>query len=152
MPEGAIEQTRVFQFDEVHVCLPDIPIKFTHSLEQYREWMSLCGYDERRKTYHDATTTMVEGVEQACFFVWMDGALEEGTVNEAGLLAHEAVHVAKNYLEIIGEVEPTEELLAYVVQSVFIYLFKKHMDYKEGGVEEYDDDIPEDMDGAHLER
>lgn len=43
---------------------------------------------------------------------------------EAGLLAHEAYHVARAFFESIGEYAPGEEIEAYMVQCVFQGLFK----------------------------
>lgn len=49
---------------------------------------------------------------------------------EAALLVHEAYHVATSHMDYLGEDEPGEEVMAYLVQTVSNGLFVAHARWK----------------------
>lgn len=76
-----------------------------------------CGvHIEPKKT--DGWATFLESDDGPAFAIvcvkWYDDAAQR-----AALLAHECVHVAKRWGEMMGD-EPSEEWLAYAVQSAFL--------------------------------
>lgn len=56
--------------------------------------------------------------------------LEYGASTDAALLAHEAVHVAADYLQSLGMEDVDEEVMAYTVQAVSEYLIEEHFKWK----------------------
>lgn len=64
------------------------------------------------------------------FIVWMTPNLEMSAAMDAGILAHEATHIAQDYLDSIGEDKPSPEFEAYIVGFVTQELVQKHFKWK----------------------
>ncbi len=60
-------------------------------------------------------------------FVLMEAVEGTSLSDQLSLLAHEAVHIAYRYMECIGEEEPGEETMAYVVEAVVSILAEQHI-------------------------
>lgn len=118
-------------------ALPELEIRLVHSEKKARkairrlegreyeeDWKSLVG--------RQATTSFlrVPGSEETIYLVWMTPCTDYDAAVDASLLAHEAVHVARHYLKSFGEESPGEELLAYVVQDISLYLIERHFKWK----------------------
>lgn len=120
-------------FDEVS-AMPPLLVRITHSKKKLRKWYREFGEDpeclEESFAKSDAiANTLVNGGE-CVHIVYMNDSLENSAEADAGLLAHEAVHIAQEYFNHIGEYVPSDELRAYVVQGVTTYLVGKHFDWK----------------------
>lgn len=68
----------------------------------------------------NATTHFFDNPEgKTCAIVSLgDGWKQSGSIEVAGLLVHEAVHIWQQYCQDIGERHPGEEQEAYAVQSI----------------------------------
>lgn len=122
------------RFDEIGV-MPPLSLLLTHSRKKYLRAVSELGGSQAES---GALIDRADGVTD-CF--WSDdGSLlclvylspDPGRTDaqDAGLIAHEAVHVAQGYLEWIGEDEPGAELEAYVTQYAAQRLGERHWHWK----------------------
>ena len=80
----------------------------------------------------DATTSPLQNTEtgETVYLVWMTPCMEYEASVDASLLAHEAVHVAADYLQSLGMEDVDEEFMAYTVQAVSEYLIEEHFKWK----------------------
>lgn len=118
-------------------ALPELCIRLVHSEKKARKAMrKLEGreYEDDWKslTCRQATTSYLRapGSDETIYLVWMTPCTDYDAAVDASLLAHEAVHVARHYLKSFGEDDPGEELLAYVVQDISLYLIERHFKWK----------------------
>lgn len=122
------------KFTGLYMNMPLIEIRFTHSLKRARRVIKkMCGSaDSWQAIASNARTSCLTHPQDgtAVYLVWMDDDLERPASADAALLAHEAVHVAIDYLKCIGEDEPGEELRAYTVQTITQYLCERHFAWK----------------------
>lgn len=122
------------RFDVVEPILPELHIRLTHSFKKYRkvvrkhdpEWDAPA---ERA----DAETTFID--DEGAILVYMKPSIDHTAAQDAALLAHEAVHAALFYLSMIGEEEPGEEEIAYMVENVTQYLVAEHFKWKKRKIE-----------------
>ena len=63
--------------------------------------------------------------------VLFEGGIEREYWEDMGMLAHEATHVMLAAFGMIGETEPAEEEMCYVVQAVTTILCEAHFSWKE---------------------
>lgn len=75
------------------------------------------GVDFKPWSAQGVTTTLENGKKTACI-VCVTGV--DGAGRRAALLAHECVHVAKSWADAMGDESPSEEWLAYAVQSAYL--------------------------------
>lgn len=121
------------QFKEVPV-MPPVLIKFTHDVSEYTRWLAMFGAkadiaDISNSQAQESCAVSDEG--EVVFLVWMTPCLDYDAADDAGLLTHEAVHIADDYFEHqIDEDQPSAEVRAYVTQYVAKYLIKKHFKWK----------------------
>lgn len=78
----------------------------------------------------------IDGCDMSVVLIDMD-VIENDVplANRLSALAHEAVHVAYNYFEMMGEEEPAEEEMAYAVQFITDGLFGVHLDWLDKRIE-----------------
>lgn len=122
-------------FGSIPGVLPEITLKLTHSKKKARRIIrKMCGSSEEWDTLCDcdATTSPLQNAEtgETVYLVWMTPCLEYGASTDAALLAHEAVHVAADYLQSLGMEDVDEEVMAYTVQAVSEYLIEEHFKWK----------------------
>ena len=66
----------------------------------------------------DATTHILNGKSGALCAIVALRADKQAAVEIAGLLVHEAVHVAQHYFDWYGETQPAKEQQAYCIQGI----------------------------------
>lgn len=121
--------------DDLGIDLPKIPVKITHSRKKSRGIIKkFCGSSSSFDAMPpcEAITSVLERNDggDTIYLVTMTDCLDYSASTDAAILAHEAVHVAIDYLGRIGEDDPSEELMAYTVQTVTRYLLEKHFAWK----------------------
>ena len=118
------------KFEAVEV-MPPVKLRFTHSIEKYGTWLAKFGATADVGGSQAQETCMVSDDGEVMFFVWMTPCLDYDAADDAGLLTHEAVHIADDYFKHqIEEDNPSDELKAYVTQNVAAHLIKKHYKWK----------------------
>lgn len=122
------------RFDVIEPVFPGIHIRLTHSIKKYRKAVkkddpNWKGAGDRA----DAETSILEG--EGAIIVYMKPSIDHTAAQDAALLAHEAVHVALFHLSMIGEEEPGEEEIAYMVENVTQYLVAEHFKWKKRKIE-----------------
>lgn len=122
-------------FSEVANLLPPMSIMFTHSHKKVAKTLRDLGVESQCQGVlkgKDATTTICENDDtgECLFVVYMSPNLEWTAEQDIGLLAHEAAHVVRAYLESIGETSPSEEMQAYVTGAVVQELCGAHFAWK----------------------
>lgn len=110
------------KFENLIGDLVPLEVRLTHSKAKMRKRGWSVGE-------HDAMTCWHSGENR--FDVYIKPNIENSWIQDAGLLAHEAVHVMQGYFDALGEEEPGDEMQAYIVQAVSQYLWEKHFDWKE---------------------
>lgn len=116
--------------------MPNIYIRLTHSKKKMLKWNRLFGSGDNDMCElfgkSDAFVNSYFNDDAfVVFIVYMTPDLERAAADDAALLAHEAVHVARRYFENIGETKPSSELEAYTVQAISAYLIKEHFEWKQ---------------------
>jgi hypothetical protein len=114
---------------------PPINLIFTHSKKRLKKLFRKFGIAEREadRLRANATTTFLEATgsdEDDIFIVYMQPCLEWSAAQDAGLLAHEATHIAQDYLASLGEDKPSPEFEAYIVGFVTQELVSQHFEWK----------------------
>lgn len=121
------------EYEELHGTLP-LNIIFTHSKKKLKKLFRKLGvtnYDFDRDNFDATTSYVANGVINESFHVvYMRPNIEHSAGQDAGILAHEATHVAQDYFESIGESKPSPEFEAYVVGRVTEYLCEQHWKWK----------------------
>ena len=115
--------------------MPAIPVRLTHSKKKLRKFYRDFGEDpecleESFGKSYAITNTFTRGGE-CLHVVYMTDCLDHAAEEDAGLLAHEAVHVVEEYFRNIGEYVQSDELRAYAVQGVTTYLVGEHFKWKQ---------------------
>jgi len=104
--------------------LPMPEIRLYHDTEKALRYLAKSGATEEALPYADAQTWLtVDGRRAVVLFSKPTG----DTATDAALMAHEATHIALFALDAIGEEEPAEEELCYVVQAVTLALCEMHL-------------------------
>lgn len=125
-----------FRIKYREVCpVPPINVILTHSEKRLKKLYRKFGVPEREANNlrAKATTTYLESKDSMSddyFIVWMTPNLEMSAAMDAGILAHEATHIAQDYLASIGEDKPSPEFEAYIVGFVTQELVQKHFKWK----------------------
>lgn len=124
-------------FYSIDYILPSITIKLTHSEKKAKRIIKRmvgkeCARDWSALRARDATTSTLQHNEtgEVVYLIWMRPCIDWSADTDAAILAHEATHVAIDYLRSIGEDEPSEELFAYTIQAITGYLVDKHFRWK----------------------
>ena len=121
-------------FREV-ASMPPLYVRITHSEKKlrrlYRHFDVDAGDLAEVIARSDAVTSSFVKGGEAYHVVYMVPDIDRAATLDAGLLAHEATHVAQEYFRSIGEREPSDELQAYVVQNVTTYLVDQHYAWKQ---------------------
>ena len=117
--------------------MPDITIALTHSETKARKAIGECigeVFSGALNVYRhcDATTHILINHETAetRYLVFMKPNLDLSASVDAALLAHEATHIAMDYLGGIGEKNPSEELTCYTIQTITCFLVDEHFKWK----------------------
>lgn len=122
------------RFDVVEPILPELRIRLTHSLKKYRKVVIKHDPEyEAAGERADAETTFIDG--EGAIIVYMTPNIDHTAAQDAALLAHEAVHAALFYFAMIGEEEPGEEEIAYMVENITQYLVSEHFRWKKRKIE-----------------
>lgn len=131
-------------FYSIDYILPSITIKLTHSKKKARKIIEEmtskeCAQDWDSLRERDATTSTLQHSEtgEVVYLVWMRPCIDWSADTDVAILAHEATHVAIDYLKSIGEDEPSEELFAYTIQAITGYLVDKHFRWKKKQLAKY---------------
>ena len=66
----------------------------------------------------------IEGIDSDNFTIDNDSM-----ASFLGIIAHESYHLARRWMEILGEDEPGEEEIAYHVEAISSALYKQLLDY-----------------------
>ena len=105
--------------------MPEIEVKLFHDEKKY-----LKALDKQKvvvyltKSAAEVCTTEIKDGSIVSFVLIRD--LECIYEQQLALLCHEAVHIAQDYFERIGEDKPAMEEQAYVIQSIFQCLAIEH--------------------------
>ena len=103
--------------------LPMPEIRLYHNAEKALKYLGKSGMTEESLPYADAQTWLtVDGRRAVVLFSKPTG----DTATDAAMMAHEATHIALFALDAIGEEEPAEEELCYVVQAITLALCEMH--------------------------
>lgn len=122
------------RFDIVEPVVPELHIRLTHSIKKYQK--AVRRHDPNWKyagDRADAETTLLEA--DGAIIVYMTPSIDHTAAQDAALLAHEAVHAAFFYFAMIGEEEPGEEELAYMVENITQHLVGEHFKWKRRKIE-----------------
>lgn len=122
------------KYDEVSPT-PSINLILTHSRKRLKKLYKKFGVPESEadNLRAKATTTYLESrdsLNDDFFIVWMTPDTEMSAAEDAGILAHEATHVAQGYLKSLGEENPSIEFEAYIVGFVTQELVRQHFEWK----------------------
>lgn len=126
--------TFTIKCDEISAT-PPIHLIFTHSKKRLKKLFRKFGIpeNEAERPRANATTCYLESKETGeddIFIIYMQPCTEWSAAQDAGLLAHEATHIAQDYLASIGEDKPSPEFEAYIVGFVTQELVQKHFKWK----------------------
>lgn len=110
----------------IESTLPTIEVKLFHdeakylkALEKQNVVVEVCSSPAEVCTTEIKDGTIVS-------FVLIRDALTHRYEQQLALLCHEAVHIAQDYFDNIGEIDPATEEQAYVIQSIFQCLAIEH--------------------------
>lgn len=103
--------------------LPMPEIRLYHSREKARKFLARQGIPPETIPNSDAQTWLKEDGSTAVVLYsnWMGDAAKD-----AAMLAHEATHIMLYSMDSIGEHEPAEEEMCYVVQAITLALCDMH--------------------------
>ena len=123
------------RFAELANLLPPMSIMLTHSRKKVAKALRELGVESQCQGVlkgKDATTMICENGDtgECLFVVYMSPNLEWTAEQDIGLLAHEATHIVRAYLESIGETLPSEEMQAYLTGAVVQDLCGAHFAWK----------------------
>lgn len=104
--------------------LPMPEIRLYHSREKARKVLERQGIPPETIPNADAQTWLKEDGSMA---VVLYSNWTGDVAKDAAMLAHEATHIMLYAMESIGEYEPAEEEMCYVVQAVTLALFDMHL-------------------------
>ena len=117
--------------EDAYDLLPPVHVVLTHSRRKALRFVREHGIEDAGLLETDAQTVTVVNGGARHNLVLMEASKDLAPAQEYALLAHEAVHVAQDYFEGLGENSPSSEFEAYVVQSIFQLLLTRHLDWKE---------------------
>lgn len=114
---------------------PPINLIFTHSKKRLRKLLKKfgCSVSDADQPRSNATAYFLENNDarnEDFFIVYMEPCLDWSAAQDAGILAHEATHVAQDYMTSIGEDKPSPEFEAYIVGHVTQELVAQHFKWK----------------------
>ena len=119
---------REFELDELGGgLLPAIYLRYFHTRDEARAELTEACIELPLAEGSPAQTAFLEAEDgrPAAIVVVEPERYDAATV---GLIAHEATHVVSQYLRWLGETDPGDEMLAYLIQSVTSYLIEHHTD------------------------
>lgn len=126
----------------IQPALPDIRITLTHSAKRAKRIVKRFAGKEAMRDWEDlgnkdGATSILQNAEngEVFYLIWISPNLDRNAATDAEILAHEATHVAKDYLRDVGEDDPSEELLAYTMQAVTGFLADEHWRWKKRKLE-----------------
>lgn len=118
-------------------CRPDFPtlpmpeLRLYHSRRKCSKFLKRHGIDFDTIENADAQTWTFQDDTGSYAVVLFDRNLDHDYWEDMGMLAHEATHVMLAAFGMIGETEPAEEEMCYVVQAIATVLCKMHFCWKE---------------------
>lgn len=130
------------RYHQIYATLPEINIKLTHSEEKARKFIEeLCGsarkWDKLQDSFDATTSWLIDPLNgENVWLVYFKPNLEFTAAQDAALLAHEAVHIKQDYVQMLGERRPGNEIEAYIVQAITNYLVDKHFRWKRRKLEQ----------------
>ena len=107
---------RVYEID-ASAYIPRFSISVTMGTDRSRKALRKMGFGDVDIS-HDMTTSRMVG-DDSCHVSVADGFSKIDRDNQLALVAHEAVHCMTGWCESIGEDDPGEEVMAYMVQCCF---------------------------------
>lgn len=108
--------------------VPSISIKATHNRDKFKRWCNRLNWIPSNRS--NAETVFATYLDEPIALVRMTNSLDFSAAEDASLLSHEAVHIAMGYFDFLGEDEPSEEFVAYVVQHISLCLIDWHFKWK----------------------
>lgn len=118
----------MIEFHELYEPIPSLSLCLVHTKKKAREALRKLGMNDELLS-SDASTFYKEG--DMTFVVFINKkSLHRDAVEDIGLLAHEATHVAQGYFRAIGEECPSDEFQAYTVQAITQELCEQHFKWK----------------------
>lgn len=111
--------------------LPTPNIRLFHTREKLARFLDRFGIPCEPDKFADAETWTFDFDGEAYAAVLYESDIKRSCVDDVSLLAHEAVHVALYTFGCIGESEPAEEEMCYMVQCILHSLVGKHFAWKE---------------------
>lgn len=118
----------MIEFYELCDPIPRLKVFLAHTKKKAREALRKLGMNDEVMP-GDAITFYKEGDLDFVVFI-NKKSLHRDAVEDIGLLAHEATHVAQGYFRAIGEECPSDEFQAYTVQAVTQELCDQHFKWK----------------------
>ena len=115
--------------------LPMPELRLYHSRRKCEKFLGGHGVPFDPIETADAQTWTFRDKWQSYAVVLYDTDGERSFCQDMGLLAHEATHAALFALGEIGETEPAEEEMCYVVQAISTWLCEAHFKWKERKLE-----------------
>lgn len=118
-------------------CDRDIPtlpmpeLRLYHSPKKCAKFLKRHGVPFEPSECADAQTWTFEDDGESYAAVLFNHGLDMDYWDDMGMLAHEATHVALYALRSIGDEEPADEEMCYVVQAVTTWLCEAHFRWKE---------------------
>lgn len=103
-------------------------IRLYHDTGKALRYLAKSGVTEEAMPYSDAQTWLTADGRKA---VVLFGKPTGDTATDAALMAHEATHIALFALDAVGEDEPAEEELCYVVQAITLALCEMHFKWQQ---------------------
>lgn len=125
-------------YDEIDGLVPSINLVFTHSIKKANKLMRKCGCGNMYVGHYEALSNQLINPEtgHVIYIVYMQPNLDWSAAHDAGLLAHEATHIAQRYFEYMGEHSPSKEFEAYLVGNLTAILCDKHFEWKRKKMEQ----------------
>lgn len=111
--------------------LPMPEVRLYHSRRKCERFLGRHGVPFEPSECADAQTWTFEDGGRSYAVVLFDCDPSIDYWDDMGMLAHEATHVALYALRSIGDDEPAEEEMCYVVQAVTSWLCEAHFSWKE---------------------
>lgn len=118
---------------EIQNVAPSVTVYLTHSEKKAKRVMRKIGIENvELEQGYDAKTIWNDDFEdgEPVFIVLMNASVNHSWDQDVGLLVHEAVHVSQGYFASIGEIEPSIEFQAYVIQNIAQDLCVEHFEWK----------------------
>ena len=106
-------------------------LRLYHSRRKCGKFLKRHGIEFEPIETADAQTWTFSDDTGSYAVVLFDGGIEREYWEDMGMLAHEATHVMLAAFGMIGETEPAEEEMCYVVQAIVSSLCAAHFEWKD---------------------